>query len=267
MDDRDVARHWDENAPEWIRAVRSGWDVYREYVNNPVFFRMLPDLAGQAVLDVGCGEGYNTRRLADIGAKMAGVDVSEAMVDAARQHEERETRGIEYHVASGSDLGRFADESFAAVVSTMAMMDLPDYEGCVAEVARVLEPGGLFQFSITHPCTMTRRFQWVRDDEGRRLGMMVGNYFGCEPTTPEQEVEQWFFGGAPPEVRAKARRFRVPRFFRTLSEYVNPLAARGFRILQIAEPMADDDAIRQCPDVEDTRIVPYFLVVQCRKEG
>ena len=265
MDDREVGRYWDENAPEWIRAVRAGWDKYREQLNNPAFFGMLPDLRGKRVLDIGCGEGYNTRKSADLGASVVGIDISEAMIAAARRHEAEHARGIEYHLASGSDLGMFGDATFDAVLSTMAMMDLPDYAGCVRECFRVLQPGGLFQFSVTHPCTQTRLWKWVRDDKGERIGVIVGNYFGLQPETPEEDVDEWFFGAAPAEVKATARKFRIPRFFRTLGEYYNTLVDAGFSVERLCEPVADEETARKHPYVADTRIVPYTLIFQCRK--
>jgi len=265
MDDADVARHWDENAPDWTAAVRAGYDVYRTYVNNPAFFEILPDLAGLRVLDIGCGEGTNTRLLAKRGAKMVGVDISGAMIAAARSAEGDDPLGIEHHVTSGADLRAFADASFDAAVSTMAMMDMADYAGCVREVARVLKPGGLFQFSITHPCTMTRRWRWIRDEAGRREGFLVGNYFGLVPERPGVDVDEFFFGAAPPAVRAKARPFRIPRFFRTLTEYFNTLTETGFAVERLAEPVASAAAAAECPNAADTRIAPYFLIFQCRK--
>ena len=265
MDDREVARYWDENAPDWTMGVRSGYDVYRDYVNNPAFLEMLPDISGMRVLDVGCGEGTNTRLLANLGATMVGIDVSEGMITAARDHEADEPRGIEYHVAPGNDLRVFGDGSFDAVVSTMAMMDMADYAGCVREVARVLKVGGFFQFSITHPCTMTRRWRWIRDEDGRRLGVLVGDSFGLESEKRGTEIEEWYFGAAPAEVKAKARPFRTPRFFRTLTEYFNTLIDAGFVVERVGEPRASEEAAARCPDVADTWIVCYFLIFRCRK--
>ncbi|NQT53029.1 class I SAM-dependent methyltransferase [bacterium] len=267
MDDRDVAQHWDDNAPEWVRAVRAGWDTCRLFINNPAFFSLLPDLRGQRVLDVGCGEGCNTRLFADLGAAVVGVDISRAMIAAAHQHEADEPRGIEYHVASGADLGRFADGSFDAVLSTMVMMDVADYAGCVREAHRVLKPDGLFQFSITHPCTATRCFAWTRDDTGRKTGLVSGNYFGLEPARPESDIDEWFFGAAPSDVRATARFFRVPRFFRTLSEYVNTLVDAGFTVTRLVEPYASDEVLAERPQEYDSRVAPFFLIFACHKRG
>ena len=265
MDDQDVAKHWDENAPEWVRAVRAGWDVYRLYVNNPAFFRLLGDVRGRRVLDLGCGEGTNTRLLADRGAAVVGVDVSPAMVAAARDAEAKEPRGIAYEVVSASGLRRFTDGSFDLVVSTMALMDLPDYAGAVREAHRVLAPGGVFQFSITHPVTTTRRTRWVRNEKGEREGWLIGNCFGLEPAEPGREVDVWYFGSAPPEAKAAARPFRVPRFFRTLSEYFNTLAEARFAVERIEEPVADAAAVAACPAVADTRMAPCFLIFRCRR--
>jgi len=91
MDERENARHWEENAATWTELVRRGYDRARDYVNNPSFFAMLPEVRGLDGLDLGCGEGYNTRLVADRGARMTGVDIAWGMVRPAAAHE-RESR-------------------------------------------------------------------------------------------------------------------------------------------------------------------------------
>jgi SAM-dependent methyltransferase len=265
MDNQKIASFWDENAPDWIEAVRAGWDVYREFVNNPAFFETLGDIAGMKVLDVGCGEGYNTRKFADLGAEVVGMDVSRLMIAAADEHEADEPRGIKYHQTPASDLSILGDESFDAVLSTMTLMDLNDYAESIAEIARVLKPGGLFQFSVTHPCTMTRMWRWMYDDEDERTGVVVGDYFSLAQSRRRGDIDEWFFGGAPRDVRQTARPFRIPRFFRPLSEYFNTLTDAGFTVDKLVEPRASEDAAKKCPNVADTRIIPYFLIFRCRK--
>jgi len=151
--EQEAARYWDDNANLWADHVRKGWDAYRENFNNPAFFEFMGDLSGKTVLDAGCGEGYNTWLLPRSGARMTGVDISERMIELARQEEQREPLGIRYEVASFSDLGIFNDASFDAVVSSMALMDGPDFESSAQEICRVLRPGGELFFSVSHPCS------------------------------------------------------------------------------------------------------------------
>ena len=94
--EQEVAQYWDKNAGLWANHVRQGWDAYREFFNNPAFFEFIGDLSGKTVLDAGCGEGYNTRLLARSGARMTGVDISERMIELARQEEQREALGHRY---------------------------------------------------------------------------------------------------------------------------------------------------------------------------
>src|SRR5512136_126309 len=104
MDHKQVGRYWDGNAEVWTTLVRAGYDVYRDYLNTPAFFAMLPGVRGLAGLDIGCGEGHNTRLLAQRGARVTAVDISETFVRHARALEEREPLGIRYQVASAVEL-------------------------------------------------------------------------------------------------------------------------------------------------------------------
>jgi hypothetical protein len=58
MDHNQVKRYWDENAENWNRLAKAGYDVYRNYLNMPAFFGMLPEVKGLSGLDIGCGEGH-----------------------------------------------------------------------------------------------------------------------------------------------------------------------------------------------------------------
>jgi ubiquinone/menaquinone biosynthesis C-methylase UbiE len=257
MPDEEVARYWDENAARWAEQVRRGWDVYRERFNNPAFFAFLGDVRDKEVLDAGCGEGRNTRLLAQMGARMTGVDISSRMIELARAEEAREPLGIRYEVASFSDLRLFAGASFDLVVSTMALMDGPDLQGAFREIARVLQPGGELASSISHPCFMTRGFGWVRDGKGDVEKLTVASYFDGEPW-----VERWKFEPAPEETPP----FAVPAFPRTLSDYMNALIAAGFVLQELREPRPSEEACREHPHMQKWRDHgALFLHVRARK--
>lgn len=258
MDHLEVGRYWDQNAPTWTRLSRSGYDVYRDLLNTPAFLDLLPDVAGRRGLDLGCGEGHNTRLLAGRGAAMAGIDIAAAFVRAAAAEELRHPCDIRYLRASAAALP-FADAAFDFGVAFMSLMDMPEQERVLGEIARVLCPGGFLQFSIEHPLNCSRR-EWVRDESGRQLALTVSGYFDVG-----EELDTWLFGTTPAELRATLPPFRVPRFRRTLSQWINAIAAAGLAIEAAAEPAADESTARAHPEIADSRIVPLFLQLRCRK--
>src|SRR5438552_2902477 len=83
MDHRQAGLYWEGNALAWTQLSRQGWDVYRDAVNTPAFLELLPDVTGMTGLDVGCGEGHNTRLFAQRGAQMFAVDVAPTFVRLA----------------------------------------------------------------------------------------------------------------------------------------------------------------------------------------
>ena len=79
MDHREVGRYWNDNAKAWGQLGRAGYDVYRDYLNTPAFLAMLPDVEGLSGIDIGRGEGHNTRLIADRGARFVGIDIAKSL--------------------------------------------------------------------------------------------------------------------------------------------------------------------------------------------
>jgi SAM-dependent methyltransferase len=237
-----VAAAWDRNAALWTEEVRAGFDFYRELYTFPAFLYFMPPVAGQKVIDLGCGEGSNTRRFAQCGGIMTGVDLSPEMIRRAREKDAEEPLGVAYEIGSFSELSSFADEQFDCALSTMALMDGPDFPSAMRAAYRVLKPGGSLCFSVLHPCFITPAIQWLTDEEGAYLGLRVGHYFERTPF-----VEHWRFGRRPHTARLLAydEPFEVPRFPRTLSEYVNAVSEAGFRIQKIEEPRPSEELARE----------------------
>jgi len=260
MDHTEAARLWEQNAELWTRLARAGYDTYRNAVNSPAFFAMLPEVTALDGLDIGCGEGYNTRLAAARGARMTAIDISPTFIRQAVEEEEAQPRGIAYRVADALELP-FADASFDFAIATMSLMDVPQPEIALREAYRVIKPGGFLQFSITHPCFDTPRLRSVRDERGYTVAKEVGDYF----TAPDVAVQEWLFSAAPKELRDTLPKFRVPRFYRTLSWWLNAILDAGFALERVGEPCADEVTAKRVPSVADTRSVAYFLHLRCRK--
>jgi SAM-dependent methyltransferase len=260
MDHEEAGRYWDANADAWTALARAGYDVYRDHLNTPAFFASLPDVAGLSGLDIGCGEGHNTRLLARRGARVAAVDISETFIRHARAAEAAEPLGIDYRVASAVALP-FADATFDFATGCMSFMDVPETDRVLCEATRVLKPGGFLQFSITHPCFDTPHRRNLRDAAGRTYGIEVGDYF----RELDGDVSEWLFSAAPPDATTGLRPFRIPRFTRPLSSWINAVLAAGLRLEHLAEPRPDDATVLAHPELQDAQIVAYFLHVRARK--
>ena len=97
MDDNEVGRYWDGNAEAWTVLSRAGCDQSRNTFNTPQFLDILPEVRGLAGLDIGCGEGHNTRLLARRGAPDDRPGhLGRKFLEYARQSERDAPLGIEY---------------------------------------------------------------------------------------------------------------------------------------------------------------------------
>lgn len=194
-------------------------------LKDPTLERLLPDLHDQRVLSLACGPGRDARLLADLGASVVGVDISEALLAYAREFDRRRPRGIEYAHGDAQNLQAFADGSFDGVVCNMALMDIPQLDSTLRAVRRVLRIGGFFISSVVHPCFAPH----LEVIDGYLIDGRYDKVNGPESLPPHA-------------------------FHRSLSTYVNTLIAAGLSIAEIAEP----------PDDPEIRGVPNLLYFSCR---
>jgi SAM-dependent methyltransferase len=257
MDHMEVRRHWNYLAPTWTAIVRNGYDYYRDYLNTPAFLEILPSVKGLEGLDLGCGEGHNTRALVELGANMFAIDVSDVFVRYAAEIDCDPP--IHYSVASGLDLP-FPPSSFDFVTGFMSFMDIPGPENLFGEVYRVLKSPGFVQFSIMHPCFDTPHRKKLRHADGTTYAYEIGDYFKnlngdlILAYKPKSRVAQ---DGYPP--------LHIPRFTRTLSQWTKMVLDAGFVIERINEPEPSDEDVKAHPELQDAQVIPYFLHIRASK--
>lgn len=255
MDAADTGAEWEANAAAWIEMSRAGADRYRDLVNTPAFLDALPDVSGVRCLDVGCGEGHNTRLLRDLGAHLTAIDISDTFIRAASAADASIA-----HVRADATRLPFGDSVFDGVTAFMSLMDTPDPAVTLGEMSRVVRRGGWVQVSITHPVNTTPLRQWIDDDDGVRTWVAIGDYFVEGPITTS-----WTFTAVSDELRAQHAPFTITAARRTVSTWMNMVVDAGLTIDRVIEPVASEEIARRHPEVADTRIVPFFLIVRARR--
>lgn len=195
-------------------------------------------LPGARVCDIACGEGYVSRFLARSGAgEVVGVDISAKLIEAAEKR--HNLANLSHQVEDAHHLRSLVDNHFDIAVSQMAMMDIPDFQSMFRAVHRVLRPGGLFAFSLLHPCfespyLLPDEVPFVEDEAGNLLACVV-RWYGSEG--------HWQSGG-------DGVRGHMGAYHRMLSTYINGLLRAGFRLERIDEPLVEGGGLMaQVPKV------------------
>ena len=219
---------------ETQRANRRDWDAYAddyqaahgEFLRDIGFVwcpegvdeadaKVLGDVAGRDVLEVGCGAAQCARWLTVRGARAVGLDIAERQLQHARRIDD--DAGVAVPTVAGTATALpFPASSFDVVFSASGARPCVAAAAlAVAEAARVLRPGGRFAFSVTHPV------RWTMPDDPTRAGLVVTcSYWDRTPYVEQDD----------------AGRVTYVEHHRTLGDWVGLLAGEGFRIERLLEP-------------------------------
>ncbi|MFJ6216682.1 class I SAM-dependent methyltransferase [Streptomyces sp. NPDC092296] len=203
------------------------------YYERPTMLALAGDVAGRRVLDAGCGSGPLSAALRDRGALVSGFDASSGMLELARR---RLGGGADLRVADlGSPLP-YPDDTFDDVVASLVLHYLEDWGPALAELRRVLKPGGRLIASVEHPFAI----HLMHCLAGREADH---SYFDTTNWT-----EEWHIGGQTPLMSI---------WHRPLHAMVEAFTGAGFRITVISEPDPDPAARELFPD--EIAAKPRFL--------
>jgi SAM-dependent methyltransferase len=151
-----VAREYESEERFVARRVVFS-DLVEGEIAEDLAIEALREVGAARVLEVGCGLGDFAQRMEDeLGASAFVVDVSPRMVELAQR------QGLEAQVADAQDLP-FRDEQFDAVVANWVLHHLPDRDGGIAEIARVLRPGGTFVTATFSNKHLLELYEWLGD--------------------------------------------------------------------------------------------------------
>jgi len=205
LTDAQVLGAWHASAEPWTDTVRAGRIESRRLVTDQAVVDAVMARTPRTALDLGCGEGWLARALAERGVRVTGVDAVPALVEAARR-----LGGGDFRVASYEEIaaGALDDVRVDVVVANFALIGGAAVDAVVRRMPALLAPGGALVVQTLHPLVATGDQPYV---DGWRPGSWAG--FGPEFTTP------------------------APWYFRTLESWVRLLTESGLRLTELREPV------------------------------
>ena len=146
---------WDANAQVWDTRMGDEGNDFFNLLCWPVLASFVDLKPGAHILDIACGNGLTTRRLAEMGHHVTAFDFSPNLIEYAKSRTASYASRITYHVMDATNeaqLLSLGEGKFDCALSNMALFDMAELEPLFQTLPKLLKPGGSFCFSITHPC-------------------------------------------------------------------------------------------------------------------
>jgi 2-polyprenyl-3-methyl-5-hydroxy-6-metoxy-1,4-benzoquinol methylase len=230
---------WDQSAGAWIANLGEHGDFGRRFVLDHVMRGRVADRGFATALDVGCGEGRFCRMMRNCGIRTVGIDPTAALLHKAK---ELDPSG-DYRSARAEKL-EFDTGHFHLVVSYLSLINIPDIERAIAEMARVLKPGGTLLIASLTSFTSCAPTGWVNDADGKPLYYAIDNYLEERP------------------IWVNWRGIRVQNWHRPLSAYMTLLLSNNLQLKFFAEPSPIGG---EPAKAERNQRVPYHVVMEWMK--
>ena len=233
----------EEVATWWQSGFTQGADPEYEEQILPL---LAAELQGSTrVLDVGCGEGQVGR----LAVRIPGVELVVGVDPTAAQVVEAARRG------GGVLIGRsdaaalpFSSRSFDAVVACLVFEHIEAVEAAIAEVGRVLRPGGRFLFLLNHPLLQTPNSGWIDDTILEEQYWRIGPYLTEDNRLEEVEKDVW-----------------IPFIHRPLSRYINAMADAGLFVTWMGEPAPPPGFLDLAEEYREAATIPRLLALRAEK--
>ncbi|TSC84940.1 MAG: hypothetical protein G01um101413_324 [Parcubacteria group bacterium Gr01-1014_13] len=247
------ATSWGKVASWYDNMLEKDDDSFQQKVILPNLVRSMNLGKNQVVLDLACGQGFFARIFSQSGAKVIASDISPELIKIAKQHE---TRNVEYHVSPADSIKFCPDKSVDAITIILALQNIKNVDGVLAECARVLKDTGSIFLVINHPAFRAPKvssWQWDEKEkvQHRRMDAYLSEF--------QTEIDMH---------PGKKKSEKTVSFHRSLQWYFKMLRKNGFAVAKLEEWISHREPTRGprfTAEDKARKEFPLFLFLEGRK--
>jgi len=251
----DVKSIWNACGEAYDRFTTAA-DSFSDNLERPVIEKLVGNVDGARVLELGCGSGPYSLWLAQSGARVTGLDLSPTMIALANDHAHRRSLQIDFRVADIRASLPFVASEFDLIITAAALHYVEDLAGLMREVVRVMKPGGSLVASVLHPMS-TALFPLADADEVEGPDPWEGWYFG----SPIRCIETPWVNFA--KVSSEGR--HIFCHHHTIADYFQAMTGAGLQVEEIREPIPPPEfAVMNSERYDKAMRMPVFLIFSAR---
>jgi len=254
---RPASRSWDPVAGWYAGWAGAQGSEHHRRLAIPAVLELLEPVAGERILDVGCGPGALASHVTRAGAHYTGIDASRKLLAIARRHHGARGDFVLGDATRLAECGALRAGSFDAVVFLLSIQDIDPLDRAIDSAAWALRAGGRIVILMTHPCfRVPRQSGWGWDASRKLRYRRIDRYL-----TPLAVPMKRYGGG---------RRGATRSYHRPLMDYVNRLAGAGIVVDRLLElpTYRVDSPVRAGPSAQSADgEIPLFLGIRGRCHG
>ncbi len=219
-----------------LRTRGQGW-FYNEMLEMPTTLKLLGNVKGKKILDLGCGTGIYAKILTKKGAKIKGIDISEEMIKIAK----KENPKVEFKVGNMDNLP-YKNKEFDIILAALSINYLKEWYGVFKEVRRVLKNKGMFVFSTSNPVIEVIKKRMYK---GKKFRIVEDYFKEC------LLKEKWFIGSG--------KKITMSFYHKTYGTIIKTIVKSGFELIDYEDAYPLKKAKKLFPkDYKLWTNMPYF---------
>jgi ubiquinone/menaquinone biosynthesis C-methylase UbiE len=251
---------WGKVAGWYNQLLEEGQDTYQEKLIKPNLLRILDPKAREEILDVGCGQGFFSRIIAQTGANVLGIDVSQELIKyATNEAKAKKSDRENYLVLSAEKMTGLADKRFSAAICILALQNMKDMPAAISEISRVLKSNGRVVLVLNHPTfRITGASEWSYDEKKNIQYRNISKYLS--EITQEVDMTQG--------VKDESKKKFTYSFHHPLQVFFKAFSKAGLVVIRLEEwssHKTSDKGPRKAAEDKSRKEIPLFMCLELKK--